>query len=433
MSTSTDPDSPGEYGVQRDDGTYVRKSKAEIRNDVLSIAEQKLPEFDLREGTPMRQVLEVVIGEHDRIQKLLEQTHYQGYYETAWEQGLDRLLSLALFPRLERRGATGTVTFSTDVPLDRDVRIKAGTRVRSSGGGSTPSVPFIVTTPATLSAGSIAVRGVPIRAATPAECELPPGQLGDDTNVDAGGIDTIETKIGGITGVNNPEPTLGGRDREEDHEYRARYERSRGEAGVSTLDGIRSSVNAMPHVRQAKIEENDTETDNTGSGGLPPKSFRITANGEQSLITRDVAETIVDTKPAGIQAYGANTFTVETEAGYPVDIGFDLATTVDTEVNVSLTVTNNYPDNGNLRVENAVIDYIGGEKQSGETVPGLNMGEDVLFDVLRQRAGDIQGMVEIDVELGPAGGTLDSTTLTIADKEVAEASSDTVSVTHTLQ
>jgi hypothetical protein len=189
----------------------------------------------------------------------------------------------------------------------------------------------------------------------------------------------------------------------------------------------------MPHVRQAKIEENDTETDNTDSGGLPPKSFRITANGERSLITRDVAQTILNSKPAGIQAYGESTFTVETEAGYPVDIGFDLATTVETEVNVSLTVTNNYPENGNLRVENAVIDYIGGRKQGGETVPGLNMGEDVLFDVLRQRAGDIQGMVEIDVELGPAGGTLDSTTLTIADKEVAEASSDTVSVTHTLQ
>lgn len=427
-------------GVQQDDGSFQRKRLPEIEDDREAKAKEEFgSDVDLSQGSVIKQLLDVGTLEHERIWQVLEHVYYSGYYEDATGVQLDKILSLANIERRPRQTATGEVIFQTNTANETDTTIPRGTRVATEPDDGRPAIPFKTVDVATLAAGDLKTDPVPIKALEPWETELSEEWLGAQTNVPANTITQMRSPISGIDRVYNPYPTgdtntdvgydyVRGRDAETDHELRTRWEQSLGSEGKASLDAIRTNVREVPGVMDVAIEENTTTQDNTGNGGLPPKSFRVTALGGADS---EIAQAIVDNRPAGIQSYGNVTATATTDDGIDRQESFDRATSVTIYVDVDLEVNQAFPADGNKRVENAIVEYIGGTTVDGDEYDGLEMGEDVIHTQVFKRAINVQGVDDATVYYGtsePPSSQAD--TISIGRREAANAGGGTITVTN---
>ena len=433
-------------GIQEDDGSFQRKTFADIEADILAKAREEFGEdVDLSQGSPIKQLLDVVIYEHERTWKLLEDLYYSSYYEDAYDTQLDKILSLAAMDRIPRRGATGEVTFSVNVANTTDVTIERGTVITTKPTDEKPAIPFKTTEVALLPAGESHVSGVSIRAVEPweDEADIATDWLGDETNVAAHTITEFRGGIDGVDHVTNPNPTgasdfLGGydyvrgRDRETDAEFRNRYESSFGENGAATLDNIRATVESLPEVETAAIEENvEMETD---ARGLPPKSFRVTALPTEDDYSDEIARAIGQaSRSAGIESYGEVPGQWTSADGVTRTEWFDRAEERLVYVQADVTHDGTFPDDGNKRVERAIIEYIGGETTDGTAYEGVPLGEDVIHDLVWKAAMSVQGVWMADVYLDRYDPPTTTNTVGIDDMEVAKTSPGAISVSTTEQ
>lgn len=102
-----------------------------------------------------------------------------------------------------------------------------------------------------------------------------------------------------IESATNLEPIDGGSGEETDDELRIRIKSTRN-TGKATVSAIRSALLALDNVSTAVVLENDTEYQDIVNN-IPPKAFKcIVKGGSRS----DIANTIWDTKPAGIATTG---------------------------------------------------------------------------------------------------------------------------------
>lgn len=432
-------------GIQEDDGSFQRKTFADIERDILAKAREEFGEnVDLSQGSPIKQLLDVVIYEHERTWKVLEDLYYSSYYEDAYAEQLDKVLSLAAMERVPRRGATGEVTFSVNVANSRDVTIERGTVVTTEPDEDRPAIPFKTTEVAVLPAGEAEVSGVPIRAGEPWEDDisLGPEWLGAQTNVAANTITRLRNTVDGIDHVTNPYPTgdtdaaaghdfVRGRDRETDAEFRDRYEQTLGESGAATLENIRASVASLDGVEGASIEENVTI--NTVDG-MPPKSFRVTVATTEENYHDEIARAIgKESRAAGIESAGSESGDWISDDGVVRTEYFETSDEVLVYVSADITHDETYPDDGNRRVERAIIEYIGGETIRGDRYDGVGMGEDVIYDLVFKAAMSVRGVRRADVAIAleePATGTDD---IAIGDLEMATTAPGAISVSAVFQ
>lgn len=430
-----------EMGVQDDDGTFVRPDKDDIVDRKESLAEEHFGvDVDLSQGSPIKQIIDVTVEEHHHIWQALEETYYSAYFEHAYENQLDKLLGIASITRRPRRGATGVVTFAVNTANERDVVIAAGTRVATEETEERPSIPFKTEEPATLEAGRRTVTDVPIRAVEPWETDIDEAWLGAETNVAANTITVFETPVSMVDDVYNPYPTgrasrdegysfIEGRDRETDHELRERFRRKYGESAHATLDGIRANLLSEVGVLNVEMEENVTMDNNTGNGGLPPKSFRATILGDAP--DGVIAQSIFDKRPAGIESYGEAAGAAQTEDGEEFTERWDWAEEAHIYLDVSVTHTSDYPSDGNLLVENRVIEKIGGETLAGDQYTGLGMGSTVVYDTIHSEVMDINGVWRVDIEMGTDPDNLSSDDVSVGENETAMTAPDSVNVFNT--
>lgn len=426
------------FGVQDDDGSFQQETVEEIEQRFKDRAKDELGEdIDLSQGSPIKQLIDVVVLESEHVGQLLEDVYYSAYYGHAYEEQLDKLMALTQFDRIPRRGATGEVTFRTQTANNSDVIIPEGTRVATYETEDRPSIPFKTLEPARLPAGAGAVSDVPIRACAPWETDLGEQWLGEETNVAAGTIEKFQTPVTGVDHVTNPNPTgdqdrekgysyIAGRDRETDAEFRQRYENEMGTNAAASLDALADSVAALDGVQNTDIEENVTMEDNRPSGGLPPKSFRLTVLGD--LPNDVVAQEIVETRSAGIRSYGDASGTATTDDGTERTEHWDWANEVPIYVDVSVVHDDNFPGDGSLEIENNIISYIGGDTAEGEHYMGLGMGEDVLYDMVFKEAVNVSGVWQVDLEIGKSDQTGATSDLHIAELDTAMTYSDQINV-----
>ena len=442
---STNQQRSNTIGIQEDDGSFQRKSFADIERDILSKAREELGEdVDLSQGSPIKQLLDVTLYEHERTWKLLEDLYYSSYYEDAYATQLDKILSLAAMDRIPRRGATGAVTFSVDVANTDDIPIPRGTVVTTKPTADKPAIPFKTTAVAVLPVGEAAVEDVPIRAVAPWEDEtdLDPDWLGDQTNVAAHTITEFRDGVSGVDHVTNPAPTgdtdiaggydyVRGRDRETDAEFRDRYESTFGENGAATLDNIRASVQNLPAVETAAIEENvEMETD--PDTGLPGKSFRVTALTTEPGYHDEIARAIgKESRSAGIESYGSSSGMWVSSDEIQRTEHFELAGKQMVYVQADVTHDDTFPDDGNKRVEEAIIRYIGGDTTGGDYHKGVPLGEDVVHDLVWNAAMSVQGVWQADVYIGTDEPATSTASIEIDPIEVAKTSPGAISVTTT--
>ena len=152
--------------------------------------------------------LRVLAGELYRLWAKLEWVEREAFPQTAAGEQLDLHGEQRGIARNPARHAVGTITFTRYLPLNADLVIPAGTLCATSGENP---VEYETTEEGVLPKGELNV-AVPARAVTG----------GPAGNCAAGYINTITSALEGINYCTNKVPFTGGKNAEEDEDYRRR-------------------------------------------------------------------------------------------------------------------------------------------------------------------------------------------------------------------
>ncbi|WP_284641179.1 baseplate J/gp47 family protein [Paenibacillus silviterrae] len=379
-------------------------------DDLFSEMETKAKEvFGQQMNTTERSVLGIILRLFAWFLSIAwqnsEDVYNSGYVNTAEGVSLDKLGPYAGIKRIQALPAKGRVQLS-GTP---NYTIPPGFRV--SGAGQV----FETEEPVTLSGsgtGSVAIRAIT------------PGKAG---NVSAGVITTIVNTNANVSTVTNAEPTFGGREKETAKEFRDRFAISSEGRGKATVASIRSELLKTPGVRAATVIENYDSTPD--ADGRPPHCFEAYVLGG---MPQDIAKTILNTKAAGVKPHGSQSIVVKDDAGYDHTMSFSYATEVEIHVRFTIVTDNRYPSDGDNQLKTATVRYIGGEDASGSVFVGLNMGDDVVYSRLIAAAYNVEGVIDVVVELSNDGASWTATNQSIATNQVAQTRHNLITVVHSL-
>lgn len=297
--------------------------------------------------------------------------------------------------------------------------IAAGFTVTFQGAdGSVNQAPLTVNTNTLLTAlgAPVSVTVTTITPGTRAEITGPliaesPGAVA----APAGSLTVIETQISGLTGVENALDAELGDEIESDAQLRLRRMSSLQKAGAGTLEAIKSDILGLDGVEAALVFENDTLSVDTA--GRPAKSFEVVVLGGDD---DEIAETIWQDKPAGIQTFGTQSVVIQDSQGFERTIKFSRPTEVPIWVEFDLTITDAFPLSGPAQVEAAVLAY----------GANLNLGDDVIvLPALISALAGIPGITNVAVRIGTAPDPVGSANIPIDAFEIAIFDSSRIGVT----
>lgn len=118
--------------------------------------------------------------------------------------------------------------------------------------------------------------------------------------VEANTVTTISDAVTGLVSVTNPLPLNTGRNDETDEELRFRHSQTVISTGTATVPSIKAALSQVEGVTAVDIVENTSTVPD--QEGRPGKSYECVVTGGSSV---DIAQTIFDTKPAGVETYGS--------------------------------------------------------------------------------------------------------------------------------
>ena len=210
----------------------------------------------------------------------------------------------------------------------------------------------------------------------------------------------IDTPIAGLDSVTNPLPAIIGRDLETDAELRIRRNGNLQFSQAGPVEAIRSAILALNAdttkvaIEHVIVFENYTLT--TDARGLPGKSFEVVVYQAGGSTDRDqeIADTIfLKAKPAGIEPYGSISVQVTDSQGFTHYCWFTRPTQVPIYLELDLTVTSDYPANGDDYIKEKIVQW-------GN---GLGPGADVVvYPSLISQLADVAGIVDVVVRIGVA-------------------------------
>lgn len=243
---------------------------------------------------------------------------------------------------------------------------------------------------------------------------------GADYNADAGTVKEIVNPLDGVSSCVNASAMTGGRWRESDEEFRDRYYKSVDFAGGVNADAIAGEIlQNVEGVYSAICYENDTDEED--ALGLPPHSFEVVAYGG---LDEEVAKAIFRRKAGGIQTYGGKTISVVALNGQSYSIHFSRPTTVPVYVKVyDLETDSNFPWDGEDRIKDALISFIGGDVQGG-----LPIGTDVLYMALPGAILSVPGVVDFSLSIGTSAASLAVKNIPIGTREKAITSTSSITI-----
>nr|BFD33737.1 hypothetical protein GTC16762_33560 [Pigmentibacter ruber] len=167
-------------------------------------------------------------------------------------------------------------------------------------------------------------------------------------------LNVIISPVLGLSRVTNNEQARSlGRLRESDIEYRARRSGASAIIGQNVWQALKAKLADVRGVSSADVINNDT--DKISSEGLPPHSYQAIVEGGDD---QEIAAVIYNNKPSGIPCVGS----VKVPHYIPktdqfIDIYFSRPSGVPILVKVELILTNNFPENGDIIVREAIAKY----------------------------------------------------------------------------
>jgi len=333
-------------------------------------------------------------------------------------KALDLLTALIGITRDEADKATGTAKFSRSDPAPSDYVIPEGTVVQTD---SIDPIQFETTEGVILEQDTTSVTAS-IKAVNG----------GPEANVGPNTLTVMPDPPTGIENVTNPAETTGGSARETDDELRQRAKEELAEGSRASSPALVNSTSRLDGVTSVSIFVNDTNEDNTGSGGLPDHSFELVIAGGND---QEIAQTILETKAAGDTSYAgangvSNSATAELPNGQTQTISFSRPDPVKIYVDVTVTKTDEFA--GTDEVKDAIVEYIGGIRTSGNDVTGLGVGEDVIYTEVLTQIHNVRGVYDVpSLEIGISSSPTGTSNISISQSDVATADGldDSLSIT----
>lgn len=334
--------------------------------------------------------------------ELAEAVYMSPFVNSAEGTGLD---AVGQYLTITRRPATKSKGIIT-VFGKADTLVPAGFRVATSGG-----VEYLTT--------KLAYIGSNGRVDIPIESVI----AGRNTNAQSEEINQIVNPTMGIDRVTNKDYTEGGMNVETDEEFRLRYKKSYSRVGGSTVPAMTAALLDINEVVDCEVRENVTMNE---IDGVPPKSVACFVFGGTD---DDIAKTIYDNKPAGIEAYGEIYKWIEDNKGVKHKIGFTRAREVKIKVDIKLKKTDDYP--GDDIIKRTVLAYIGGVDDANIEYGGLKLGEDVIYNKLIAKILCPGGVSDAQVSVGPSPDyKMVKETIDIGRNEIAVTSLDLIGISY---
>lgn len=232
-----------------------------------------------------------------------------------------------------------------------------------------------------------------------------------------GTINTIQTPVLGWDSATNPVEATPGNERETDDELRLRFKLSKYVRGSNIVDSLYSDLLALPGVETVKILVNDTES--TDGNSIPPHAFMAVVEGG---ISQDIGEIIWENKPAGIATYGTTSVTVKDIQDQDKTVYFKRPTEVPIYIDLEITDTGSFPENGEELIKQALVDYF---------IANQAVGDDVIYSRLYTPINSVPGhyvtLLQIDDTASPAA----TTNISIDDISVASLEAVNINITVT--
>lgn len=391
----------------------LEEIKAELEADLRSEINAAL---DLNPKAPMGQIVGIVASKLSELWELLEILYHAFDPSAAETFLLDFLCQISGIKRLK---AKKSITTTATVNLNAGSTLAAGAICYVTG---TTSNRWVLRDSVTNS-GGVAADVVAVW-----ESETT-GNWAWNASV-AGVIVTPSSGWNSVT--NNPVPDVGAVDAtrgnavETDSALRLRRTAALAASGACTADAIRAALLAMTGMAQAFVFENVTNT--TNSDGVPAHAFEavIFDGVTPACANNDVAETIWDNKPAGIQAYGQSSGTTSDSLGVTQTVKFSRATGKRTVLNVTIVtdLTKGWDaTNGPANVKTALATY---------AVDHFGLGDDVIAMAIRSAVFSVAGVTNCTLfELKFFGGVFGTADLTIGSREIASVGTPDMTLTVT--
>jgi uncharacterized phage protein gp47/JayE len=271
---------------------------------------------------------------------------------------------------------------------------------------------------------------------------------GIEGNVGANSITVLPSVPNGVDAVTNPWPMgdddyydtdttqfATGRPAETDEELRDRAGISEGRRGKATAPSIIADMSALPEAESISVYENKTDTDNTGSGGLPPHSFEVVYFGSDP--PQRVADQLFDTKGFTAWDYGGAhgtevTETVEAENGQVFTMHWTEPNEVQIDMTLDIVVNDEFV--GKDEIRRRIVGYIGGTLPDGTSTLGIGTDEEVYVDQIEDivTGPDDTGVIGIASYSFTPSTTTDPNGLEVVDiggNEVAKTNAEDGSIT----
>jgi len=180
--------------------------------------------------------------------------------------------------------------------------------------------------------------------------------------------DTVTSLVDPVTGistVNNPIALNTGRLDESDEELRARQALSVRRAGTATVPAIRATLLELEGVTDVDVIENTLTVPDTE--GRPGKSYEVVITGG---VSTDIAQTIFDTKPAGVETYGDFLNIVNYEGtDYAVYFSRPVAVYIWAQIDYTLYDEEMFPANGEQGIADAFVEYGDSLNNDDDVIP----------------------------------------------------------------
>jgi len=389
-----------EYGVVQEG--FRRKRYQEILSDMQSRARANFGgTINTDTNKPFGKFLDIHAWELAMLWETAEHVYNCIAIDTASNAALDRI---AKYKNIKRKMETFATSDSIKVSGTASTIIPSGFIVGKGDG----------TTYSTTSSAVIPLEGY---ALVFVECNYP----GSRGNAEIGDVNAIITPITGIDSVTNIRAIVNGQDFEIDSVLRQRYKETVG--GLSTVDSLRAAVMEVEGVVSTIVIENPSMA--IDEYGNPPKSFQVFVHGGED---EDIAQAILASKAAGVQAYGTTIIEAIDMNGYSHEIGFTRANVIMIQVKVTITRDQFWPYDGVEQIKKNILEYIGGVGPDGTQYAGLKVNQSVVRNYINSAIWPVGGLVDVNVELAKEGEVLSDQNIIIGEFEIARTSFDIIEV-----
>ena len=198
------------------------------------------------------------------------------------------------------------------------------------------------------------------------------------------------------------------------------------EAIRSAILALNSDTTKVP-IEHVIVFENYTLT--TDARGLPGKSFEVVVYQAGGSTDRDqeIADTIfLKAKPAGIEPYGSISVQVTDIQGFTHYCWFTRPTQVAIYLELDLTVTSDYPANGDDYIKDKIVTW------GNSLGPGADV---IIYPSLISQLAEVEGIVDVVVRIDTAASPTTDDNVDIddgagGDVEMSQWDTANITVSH---